>query len=134
MVKKSLPYKFHNALDLLVQKLIAGGLVLITAWSVWRFFACQKRRATADEEALSPAPGVSIPWDAIRLVDNTRWQKSGIVTVTYTDSAGQEDSAVLDSYNLDNLRPILQELAIRAHKAEFVPPPEASGPTSDTSS
>lgn len=116
--------KWHSPLDILFQRVLTVGLIVVTGAAVWWVIRCQKRRATADENSLSPAPGVSIPWEAIKTVDNTRWQKSGIVKLTYTDSAGVERPAVLDEYHLDNLRPILQELATRANNAQFIPPPE----------
>lgn len=125
--------KWHSPLDIIVQKVITVSLFVLTGVALWWVLHCQKRCAAADDNALSPAPGLSIPWEAITKVDNTRWKKSGIVYVTYTDPAGPEKRAVLDDYLLDDLRPILQELASRAHSAEFIPRPDAPSDASTPS-
>ena len=133
VTEKKLPVKWHNTLDLFVQKILAVALVAITGLAVWWFLHCQKRRAIADEKSLSPAPGVEIPWDAITEVDNTRWKKSGIVTLTYKNVQGLPETEILDEYHLDNLRPLLQELERRAVHAKFISPgqPEETAPAGD---
>jgi hypothetical protein len=49
------------------------------------------------------------------------------VTISYTDAAGQGQSAILDDYDLDNLPVLLEEVAERAINATFDPPLETGG-------
>jgi hypothetical protein len=113
--------KWHNVLDIRTQLYIALVLGPLTIVSIWWFIHCQRRRVIADEKFLSPARGVQIPWEAITKIDNTKWKKSGIVYVTYTEN-GQSKEATLDEYHLDKLRPILQVMEERAPQAELIPP------------
>lgn len=114
---------FHGEVDIWLQKAIVGGLIVSTIVAIWWFMHCQKRRAVVDDSGLSPASGVLIPWDTITKVDNTRWKKSGIVDITYLDN-GAEKIAKLDDYLLDNLPPVLNEVAVRATKAQVITPAE----------
>lgn len=117
--------KGHDAksdLSIAVQKWLVLGLSLTTVASMWWFFKCQRRRATADEQGLSPEPSVSIAWHDITKVDNTQWKKKGIVDLEYRDQTGQTQTAALDDYLLDDLLPILDMLSERAEKAEFINP------------
>jgi hypothetical protein len=119
----SVPPAVHTRLDILTQKLIAGGLILATSAAVWRLMRCQKRRVRADDDGIAPEPGQWVRWDAIKKVDNTAWKKSGKVYITYIDSTGAERVSLLDDYHLDGLRPILQLVADKATQAEFIAPP-----------
>lgn len=112
--------------DIFVQQICAGFLVLANGAAIAWFLRCQKRRVTADDMMLSPEPGVAIPWVNITKVDNLQWKKKGIVTLEYCDAAGAPQSELLDDYLVDNLVPILEMLAQKADKAEFVNPPEAA--------
>jgi hypothetical protein len=112
--------------DIELQRYIVYGLGVAVIAAVWWFIHCQRRRAIADEATVSPAPGVVIPWDKITIVDNTRWKKSGIVDITYTDAQGATRQAKFDDYELDRepLLTILDMLAEKADKAEFIPKEE----------
>lgn len=123
--------KWHTPLSIVVQQLIVGGLVLSTLGALWWVWHCQQRHAYADDNGVSPAKGVYIPWEAIKVVDNRRWKKTGIVDVTYTD-AEAEKTAHFDEEHLDNLRPVLQEMAARATKGEFIAPAEPEAPAGET--
>lgn len=120
---------FHGEMDILIQKLIVIGLALGALVAIWWYAHCQKRRAIADDAGLSPEAGVLIPWDAITRVDNTRWKRSGIVDVTYMLN-GEEKITKLDDYLLDNLPPVLNEVAVRATKAQVIMPAEDAAKTS----
>jgi hypothetical protein len=126
---------FHSALDIQIQQIIAVGLTLIAAAAVWWFFHCQRRRVTADDAALSPAPGVTIPWGKIKTVDNSFWNKKGLVYITYTDDAGEERQAKLDDYVVDRtpLIEILNRVEARAVNAEFLPKAAPATPAGESS-
>lgn len=110
-------------LDISVQRWIVLGLAGATAASIWWFFHCQRRRAIAEETTVSPAEGVVVPWDKITRVDNTRWKSTGIVEITYPGADGKPQKAKFDDYELerDPLLEILDQLAIKAVNAEFIP-------------
>jgi hypothetical protein len=117
---------WKSPFDVNLQRYIVFGLAAAVAASIWWFVHCQKRRAIADENTVSPEPGVVIPWDKITVVDNTRWKKSGIVEITYLDDKGAAQKAKFDDYELDRepLLGILDMLAEKADKAEFIPKEE----------
>jgi len=119
---------WHTSLDMTVQRWIVVGLIAAVAAAIWWFLHCQKRRAIAEENFVSPARGIEIPWDKIEVVDNTRWKSAGIVEITYTDSTGTKQKAKFDDYETDRepLIQILDQLAEKATKAEFIPKEEAS--------
>jgi hypothetical protein len=112
--------------DIELQRYIVYGLGVAVIAAIWWFIHCQRRRAIADDSTVSPSPGVVIPWDKITIVDNTRWKKSGIVDITYTDVQGKVRQAKFDDYELDRepLLTILDMLAEKADKAEFIPKEE----------
>lgn len=119
-------------LDISVQRWIVLGLIGATAASIWWFFHCQRRRAIAEENTVSPAEGVVVPWDKITLVDNTRWKSTGIVEITFPGPDGKPQKAKFDDYELDRepLLGILDELAVKAVNAEFIPREEPAPPPS----
>jgi hypothetical protein len=121
--------EFKTETDILVQKMIVLGLALASAGSLGWFIHCQKRRAIAEADTVSPSPGVIIPWGDITVVDNSRWKKSGIVDITYRHADG-EGKAKFDDYELDRdpLLLILDQLADRAVNAEFLPKEEPASP------
>ncbi len=110
-------------LDISVQRWIVLGLAAATAASIWWFIHCQRRRAIAEENTVSPAPGVIVPWDKITQVDNTRWKSTGIVEITFPGPDGTPQKAKFDDYELDRkpLLDILDMLADKAVNAEFIP-------------
>jgi hypothetical protein len=114
---------WRSASDIATQKAIVAGLGVAVIAAIWWFFRCQSRRAIAQPDTVSPAPDVTIPWEKITIVDNSRWKSTGIVDITYTDAAGQTRHAKFDDYELDRepLLAILDQLAERAVKAEFLP-------------
>lgn len=114
---------FHGDVDILIQKAIVIALSISTLAAIWWYFHCQKRRVVVDDAGLSPEPGMTISWDSITKVDNTRWKRSGIVDVTYLEN-GEEKIAKLDDYLLDGLPPVLNEVAVRATKAHVITPPD----------
>jgi hypothetical protein len=118
--------EFKSETDILVQKLIVLGLSLASIGSIGWFLHCQKRRAIAEADTVSPSPGVIIPWTDITTVDNTRWKKSGIVDITYQQPNGGSAKAKFDDYELDRepLLLILDQLSERATRAEFLPKEE----------
>lgn len=109
--------------DIGLQRSIVALLGLFVAAAIWWFIACQRRRAIAEETAVSPSPGIIIPWDKITIVDNSRWKKMGIVDISWKDAAGADRHASFDDYKLDRdaLLPILDQLAEKAVNAEFLP-------------
>ncbi len=117
--------EFKTDTDILVQKLIVLGLSLASIAALWWFFHCQKRRAIAEKDSVSPSPGITIPWQNITVVDNTRWKKTGIVDITYTTPEGPK-KAKFDDYELDRepLLLILDQLAEKAVNADFIPKEE----------
>ena len=121
---------WKSALDITIQKWIVLGLVGAVIASLWWFLHCQKRRVVAEEDSVSPGPGIVIPWEKITRVDNTRWKTSDIVDVTYTDEAGKVHTARFDGYELEYepLVAILERLGDKAIHAEFIPK-EAAAPT-----
>lgn len=121
---------WHSEFDINVQRYIVIGLAVATLAAIWWFFHCQRRRAIADDQGLSPAPGLFIPWNNITVIDNTRWKSTGIVDVTYVDANNTEQKTVLDDYQLDNLPPVLNEVAERATQAKLIPPPGEPAPPS----
>jgi hypothetical protein len=123
--------------DIRLQRWIVLLLIGVTGGSVWWFFHCQKRRALADDTTVSPAPGVVVPWDQITRVDNTRWKSTGIVEITFPGPDGREKRAKFDDYELERepLLAILDQLAEKATRAEFIPKEETapeSQPTAET--
>jgi hypothetical protein len=119
--------EWKTELDLFWQRAIVVGLVLGTAGTLYFYRRYTRKRAVADDAGLSPAHGIMIPWANITKIDNTQWDKRGIVTISYTDAAGQGQSAILDDYDLDNLPVLLEEVAERAINATFDPPLETGG-------
>jgi hypothetical protein len=117
--------KWYSPLTASLQIWLAWGLAGAVIASIWWLIHCQKRRATADDATVSPAKNVTIPWENITTVDNTRW-KHGIVTITYRDASGAAQKAEFDDYKLDRepLLAILDLLADKATKAEFIPKEE----------
>jgi hypothetical protein len=109
------------------------GLMAAVGVSVWWFLRCQQRRAKADERTVSPAPGVVIPWEKIKVVDNTRWKKAGIVDITYEDEKGEVRTAKFDDYELERepLIEILDVMGAKAQGAEFLPKEGLAGEGSE---
>jgi hypothetical protein len=114
-----------------LQQYIVYGLGVATAAAIWWFLNCQRRRAIADDKTISPAPGIVVPWENITLVDNTRWDKVGIVELTFTDVAGKPGKANLDDYQTERepLLEILDLLSEKAVNAKFIPEEPAAVPT-----
>ncbi|MGN6369540.1 MAG: hypothetical protein ACTHN5_14880 [Phycisphaerae bacterium] len=113
--------------DIKNQKYIVVALILATLGAIGWFLHCQKRRAIAHGDTVSPAPGISIPWNKITVVDNTRWKSMGIVTITYDLADGRgPQKAKFDDYETDRepLLLILDQLAEKAVHAEFIPKEE----------
>jgi hypothetical protein len=121
--KKSQIDEWKTARDIFWQRVLGAGVCVVSLVILGWYFKYRSKRASADETGLSPAPGVTVPWGSITTVDNTRWEKSGIVTVTWKDAAGAEQSAKLDEYDLDHLVPVLMEIEKHATSATFIPPP-----------
>lgn len=121
--KNNLSDGWKTDLDIQVQKYIAFGLIPLVGAALWWFMHCQKRRAIATESYLSPAAGVEIPWEKITVIDNTRWERSGIVDITYMDKDGKEQQAKLDDYETarDPLIEILEYMADHAKNAKHLP-------------
>ncbi|HVX87182.1 MAG TPA: hypothetical protein VH253_20525 [Phycisphaerae bacterium] len=117
---------WHSASDIATQKVIVAGLALAVLAALWWFFHCQARRAIAQPDSVSPAPGITIPWTSITVVDNSRWKSTGIVDITYTDPSNAVRQAKFDDYELERepLLAILDQLAERAVNAEFLPKAE----------
>jgi len=113
---------WHSAFEIQFQQGSVFALLLATAALIAWFMKVQRRRAIADESSLSPEPGLTIPWDAITKIDNTRWKKKGIVDLEYRDAAGQICKTKLDDFLLDGLRPLLNEVQEHAKNAEFISP------------
>ena len=122
LVEKSRAEGWKGPWDIRVQQLIVVALALATLATAYFFYRYTRKRAIADDAGLSPAIGSVIPWENITKIDNTQWDKKGIVTVTYKDAAGAAQTAVLDDYDLENLPAVLDEVANRALHAEFDPP------------
>jgi hypothetical protein len=122
--------EWKAVLDISVQRWIVLGLGVATAGSIWWFFHCQRRRAIAEETTVSPAEGVVVPWDKISRVDNTRWKTTGIVEITFPGQDGKPEKAKFDDYELERepLLEILDQLAMKAVNAEFIPREEAAEP------
>jgi hypothetical protein len=119
--------EWKSSHDIWVQRSLVGGLLLATLGALAWTLACQRRRVTADDTGLSPAPGMMIPWANITKVDNLLWKKKGYVHLEYRDAAGATQKAVLDDYIVDDLVPILELLGEKADKAQFIDPaPEPS--------
>ena len=124
--------------DIKNQKYIVIALALATLGAFGWFIKCQKRRAIAQGDTVSPSPGITIPWDKITVVDNTRWKSTGIVTITYDLADGNgPQKAKFDDYETDRepLLQILDQLAEKATHAEFIPkeePEENTAPKPDT--
>ena len=123
--------------DIKNQKYIVIALALATLGALGWFIKCQKRRAIAEGNTVSPSPGITIPWDKITVVDNTRWKSMGIVTITYdlADGKGPQKSK-FDDYETDRepLLQILDQLAEKAIHAEFLPkeePEQNTAPKAD---
>jgi hypothetical protein len=127
------PESWHNPLDMKTQKIISVCLAGVTIITIWWFFHCQRRRAIANAQTLSPARGVEIPWSSITKIDNTKWKKSGIVWITYKEN-NEELEAKLDDYHLDKLRPILQLMEEKCPHAELISPPDEEESKSDSKS
>ena len=114
---------WKSAFDIAIQRDIVYGLIVVSSASIWWLVHCQRRRAIAEETTVSPAPGVVIPWQNIKVVDNTRWRSMGIVDITYADEKGSSQHAKFDDYLLERepLLAILDQLEAKAVHAEFIP-------------
>ncbi len=123
-------HQFKQPFDVEFQQWLAWGLVGCVVASIAWFIHCQRRRAIAEDETVSPAPGVVIPWGKITQVNNERWKKVGIVDITYTDEQGQTRHASFDDYKLERepLLGILDQLGEKAVNAEFLPKEELKNP------
>jgi hypothetical protein len=127
--KKSTDLKgWKTASEIQLQRYIVMGLGCCTLAAIWWFINCQRRRVIADDQMISPKAGVVVPWEKISKVDNTRWEKVGIVELTYTDEKGQPGKAKLDDYETERepLLEILDLLAEKAVNAEFFPKEEST--------
>ncbi len=114
---------WHTELDVLVQRGIVFGLIAGVIAALYFYYRYTRKRAIADDAGLSPAQGVLIAWESITKIDNTQWDKRGIVTITYkAANANEPQTAILDDYDLDNLPAVLEEVSNRAIHAEFDPP------------
>ncbi|HUO08452.1 MAG TPA: hypothetical protein VM008_09155 [Phycisphaerae bacterium] len=111
--------------DISNQKYIVIALAIATLASIVWFAHCQRRRAIAQGDTVSPSPGIIIPWQKITLVDNNRWKSMGIVTITYDIGEGPK-KAKFDDYETERepLLMILDQLAEKAVNAEFIPKDE----------
>jgi hypothetical protein len=121
---------WKNTLDMSLQRWIVAGLVFAVIGTIWWTIRCQQRRVIADENSVSPAKGVDIPWDKIKVVDNARWKSSGIVTITYSDPHGQTRQAKFDDYETER-EPLIQILDLmgeKAQSAQFLPKEEPAAP------
>ena len=131
IVKATNAEGWHSAFDIRLQIYLTIGLAVVSLAAIARFLHGQRRRAIADENGLSPEPGLIIPWSDITKIDNTRWNKMGIVDLEYSGADGKIHRTLLDSYSLDDLPPLLNELATRADKAQFIPPVGDPAPSED---
>jgi hypothetical protein len=122
VVKSTSTEGWHSGFEIQLQKYLTYALGVISIGAIIWFFRCQRRRAIADENGLSTEPGLIIPWSDITKIDNTRWKKMGIVDVEYSGTDGRIHRTSLDDYLLDDLPPVLNELSVRADKAQFIPP------------
>jgi hypothetical protein len=102
--------------DVRLQQSLVWVLLALTAAAVAWFFHAQRRRATADDSAVSPRNGLFIPWDRITQIDNRRWKSAGIVEITYLDPQDRPRTARFDDYLLER-EPLLEILELQAQKA-----------------
>ena len=124
--------------DILTQRIIVLALLIASLVALWRLIHFARQRAIATPDSVSPSPGIVIPWEKISRVDNTRWKKVGIITITYDLGQGPQ-KAKFDDYELERepLLLVLDLLSEKAVNAEFIPkedwetpaPPPSSNPS-----
>jgi hypothetical protein len=131
LVRKTSTEGWHSAFEISLQQYLTYGLGAVSVGAAAMFLRHQRRRAIADENGLSPEPGLIIPWSDITKIDNGRWRKTGIVDLEYSGADGKIHRTVLDDYLLDELPPVLNELSVRADKAQFIPPEGAAAGAGD---
>lgn len=98
--------------DLLWQKAIGVGLVVLALGLLAKFMRLRGLRYTLDDAGLSVPGSGAIGWDAMKKLDIDRYVEKGYVDLRYSES-GQEKSVRLDSYEIAAFDEIIDELCRR---------------------
>lgn len=93
--------KFHNALDLTIQRAIGFTLIPLAGLAAFLWYRRCRGEYRLDEADVLHAPGhPPISARDITDIDDDRWEKKGISVITYAD-AGEEKTLRLDDFVYD---------------------------------
>ncbi len=86
------------------------GLVglLFLGWVLWH----QTLKIRADDQFVYSARGKPVPWESIKRVDRSKWEKKGIAVAIY-EEAGKEKKLILDDYKFAGAEAIIKEIERR---------------------
>jgi hypothetical protein len=124
---------WHTVTDIHNQRWIVLGLGLVAVAGLVWFLWVRFKRIMADDQGLWLSNGRMVPYNAIKMIDNRRWPKAGLVILEYVNAAGRVQHAVLDAVIYENLPPLLNEVIARATAAEVINPPAAATATENNS-
>jgi hypothetical protein len=108
------PEKFLGPGKVIEQFVAAGVTGLLGLGILGYWFSQLKRTVRMDEEAVTSAAGVRVPFSAITGVGKKLWDKKGIAKIRYALD-GKEGEFVVDDYKFDTKpsRQILEEIERR---------------------
>lgn len=109
----------HSGADLLGQKTLAGALGLVGLYLLINLRSIFAMRIVLDDNGLQPAPGRSIKWENMTALDSSRYKDKGWVDLKYDD--GRERTYRIDSFHVDQFKPIVREICSRKGFASPLP-------------
>lgn len=116
----------HTETDLVLQKVIGYSLIPIGLWMVFRTLRNTRGRFRLSEDNTLNAPGhPPVPLDAIRAIDEAKWDRKGIAFIEY-EVNGKAGRIKLDDFAYD--RTSIDHIHDRLVAAIAPPAPTATMP------
>jgi len=86
--------------DVSTQFIYAGVTGVIGLFCLVQLLRWGSRYVAADESGLTSSGNVSVPWDAVKTIDASRWQRKGIAKIHY-DTGNGEQVLLIDDWKYD---------------------------------
>lgn len=106
------PVNKHQVDDIVHQKWIAGILLCIGLYALYRVLRLATLRTVLNDDGLTINHRKPIPWDAMRELDDSEYARKAWVYLRYTQ-ADRPGRIKLDSYRIHTFREMISELCSR---------------------
>ncbi len=87
--------------DVFTQLLMALITVPLGLFFLFKLVKENTRWVAMDEQGITASGGHTVPWDAIKSLDEAKWKTKGIALLHYTDANSRERQILLDDFKQD---------------------------------